>query len=296
MGEIAALGTSILWSFTSILFTIAGQRVGSVVVNRIRLVVAVVFISLTHWILQGEIIPRDISPERFFWLGLSGVIGLVAGDASLFQAFVLIGPRLSMLMMALAPVMSTMLAWIFLGEFLKVSDILAVLITIAGIVWVVCESNARLPEIERKDFVLGILFGVGGALGQAVGLITSKIGMEGGFPPLSATLLRMVMAMVVIWIITMFQGKVRVTLQALKDQQTFLAILGASIVGPYLGVWLSLIAIDQAQVGIASTLMALSPIFLLPLAKWIFKEEISGRIVFGTVFALIGVTMIFMNA
>jgi drug/metabolite transporter (DMT)-like permease len=128
-----------------------------------------------------------------------------------------------------------------------------------------------------------------------VGLITSKLGMEGGFPPLSATLLRMLAAMFFIWLITLLQGKVHTTLQALKDQKATLAILGASIVGPYLGVWLSLIAIDQAQVGIASTLMALSPIFLIPLAKWLLKEQISVKTVFGTIIALVGVTLIFMN-
>jgi drug/metabolite transporter (DMT)-like permease len=295
MGELAALSTSILWSFTSVLFTVAGRRVGSVIVNRARLVLAVIFISVTHLALQGVIIPRETSPERIFWLGLSGMVGLVAGDASLFQAFVLIGPRLSMLMMALAPVISTLLAWIFLGEHLRSMDLLAVLITILGIAWVVWESNVRLQEVERKDFMLGILFGIGGATGQAVGLITSKLGMEGGFPPLSATLLRMLAAMLFLWIITLFQGKIGSTLHALKDRKAMLAIVGATIVGPYLGVWLSLIAIDQAQIGIASTLMALSPIFLIPLAKIVFKEQISNRIVFGTVVAIIGVTMIFVN-
>ena len=295
MGEIAALGTSVLWSFTSVLFTLAGRRVGSVIVNRTRLVVAVFFIGLTHWILQGEIIPQDLNPKRVFWLGLSGVVGLVAGDASLFQAFVLIGPRLSMLMMALAPIISTLLAWIFLGEHLGPVDLFAILITVAGITWVVWESNVQLPKVERKNFVLGIILGVGGALGQAVGLITSKLGMEGGFPPLSATLLRMVTAMLFIWLLTIFQGKARSTLYALKDRKATLAIIGASIVGPFLGVWLSLIAIDQVHVGIASTLMSLSPIFLIPLAKWVFKEQVSSRVVFGTVIAIVGVTLIFTD-
>jgi drug/metabolite transporter (DMT)-like permease len=295
MGEIAALGTSILWSLTSVLFTLAGRRVGSVVVNRIRLVFAVLLISLTHLILQNKIVPDNVYPERVFWLGLSGIIGLVAGDASLFQAFVLIGPRLSMLMMALSPVISTLLAWIFLGEYLTTVDLIAVLITISGIAWVVWENNMTLPNIERKNYVLGILFGLGGAFGQAGGLITSRLGMEGGFPPLSATLLRMVAAMLFLWLITIFQGKARSTLLVLKDRYVFWTILGASIVGPYLGVWFSLIAIDQAQIGVASTLMALSPIFLIPLGKWVFKEHISSRIVFGTILALIGVTMIFMS-
>jgi drug/metabolite transporter (DMT)-like permease len=198
-------------------------------------------------------------------------------------------------MMALTPVMSTVMAWIFLREVLDSIDLLAILITIAGIAWVVWERNNKLPEVARKNYFAGILFGIGGALGQAVGLITSKLGMEGDFSPLSAVLVRLVIAMIAIWIVTICQGKVRTTIQALKDHKALLAVLGASVVGPYLGVWLSLIAIDMAQVGIASTLMALSPIFLLPLAKLFFNEEISTRIIFGTITALIGVTVIFLN-
>jgi drug/metabolite transporter (DMT)-like permease len=295
MGEVAALGTSILWSFTSVLFTVAGRRVGSAIVNRTRLVIAVVFVALTHFILQGRLIPQDINTERVFWLSVSGVIGLVLGDASLFQAFVMVGPRISMLMMALAPVMSTVLAWIFLGEVLDSLDLLAVFITVAGIAWVVWESNDKLEKVARKDFLIGILFGIGGALGQAIGLITSKLGMEGGFPPLSAVLIRLFIGMLAIWIMTFFQRKVQSTLKALKDQKALLTIIAASFVGPYLGVWLSLIAIDLAQVGIASTLMSLSPLLLIPLAKWFFDEQVSARVIFGTIAALIGVTMIFLN-
>jgi len=295
MGEFAALGTSILWSFTSMLFTIAGRRVGSVVVNRTRLVFAMIFLFTTHLILKGELIPEGTNQTRLFWLGLSGIIGLVLGDAFLFQAFILVGPRLSMLMMSLAPVISTFLAWVFLGEHLSSLDLVAVLIAVGGISWVVWESNIQRVDMEKKDFFLGILFGLGGALGQAIGLITSKKGMEGGFSPLSAVLLRMFIGMLVIWIITLFQREVRSTFEALKDRVALRAILGASIVGPFLGVWLSLIAIEQAQIGIAATLMALSPIFLIPLTKWFFKEQVSGRVVFGTITALIGVTIIFLN-
>jgi len=295
MGELAALATSLLWSFTSVLFTIAGRRVGAFTTNRARLVLAAFFMALTHWILQGEIIPGNLNSERIFWLGLSGIIGLVLGDACLFQAFVFIGPRLSMLLMALAPILSTLLAWIFLGETLSATELLAIFITVAGIAWVVWGRNVEIPEVDRKNFLLGILLGIGGAFGQAVGLITSKLGMEGDFTPLSAALIRMVIAMLTIWSFTILQGKVRSTLHDLKDRKALLIILGASIVGPYLGVWLSLIAIDQAQVGIASTLMALSPIFLIPLSKWFFNEQITGRIIFGTIVALIGVAMIFLN-
>ena len=99
-----------------IFFTIGGTRVGSAVVNRIRLVLAVVFLSVTHFLLTGQWFPADVEPYRWGWLGLSGIIGLVIGDSMLFRAFVMIGPRLSMLLMSLVPIISAALAWVFLEE------------------------------------------------------------------------------------------------------------------------------------------------------------------------------------
>ncbi|NIM92564.1 MAG: EamA family transporter [Anaerolineales bacterium] len=294
MGELAALGTAVLWSFTSILFTIAGRRVGSLVVNRTRLVIAVILLSSTHLLLEGTLFPQDIELEQGLWLGLSGLLGLVLGDAFLFQSLVLVGARLSMLMMALVPVLSTLFAWIFLGEHLSSMDLAAIGLTVLGIAWVVWEANNQRQEISKGSYGIGIFFGFLGALGQSLGLITAKRGLSGDISALSAVLVRMLVAMIVLWILTILLSKARETILSLKDTKALRAIIGASIVGPFLGVWLSIVAIDQTHVGIASTLMALSPIILLPLTHWVFKEKISGRTIFGTVTACAGVAMIFL--
>ena len=133
MGEIAALATSFCWSLNSIQFTFAGRRVGSRVVNRVRLGFAVVFLSLSHLALYGTLLPAEAEFQRWAWLGLSGTIGLIIGDGSLFQAFLLIGPRRSMMLMTLVPVISTLAAWVLLGEILLPVEILAILITVSGL-------------------------------------------------------------------------------------------------------------------------------------------------------------------
>lgn len=295
MGELAALTTSVLWSFTSILFTLAARKMGAMIINRTRLIFAVLLLLTTHTVLQGEPIPFHASGERWFWLAISGVLGLVVGDSLLFQALVLIGPRLSMLMMASAPIISTLLAWFFLGEVLKPLDLLAIAITIAGIAWVVLEVHPEAKSTEGKARLLGILYALGGAAGQALALITAKRGLGGEFPALSAVVIRMLAALGTIWLLAILQGKARATIAAWKDHQALRLIFGASVVGPFLGVWFSLISIDLAPVGIASTLMALSPIFLIPLTHWAFKEHISMRAVVGTMVALVGVGLIFVG-
>ena len=301
MGELAALATSFFWSVTSVQFTLAGRRVGSPVVNRTRLAVAVLYLSLAHGLLFGRLWPLDAEPFRWLWLGLSGIIGLVLGDASLFQAFVLIGPRRSMLLMTLVPVITTAIAWLWLGEALLPLELLAMALTMGGVAWVVSERRSAGQAItfpgdgNRRTYVLGVLLGLGGAVGQALGLVLSKQGLVGDFSPLSATLIRMLVAVATIWLIALVQGRIGATRRAWQDRRALLFILGGALTGPCLGVWFSMIAVQNAPVGIASTLMALPPILLIPLTRWVFHERVTVRAVAGTVVALTGAALIFLT-
>jgi drug/metabolite transporter (DMT)-like permease len=299
MGELAALVTSICWALNSIQFTLAGRRVGSRIVNRTRLILAVGYILLSHLVLQGRLWPSNVELFRWGWLGLSGTIGLVIGDGCLFQSLLLIGPQRAMLMMTLVPVISALVAWGGLGETLLPAEIGAMLLTVGGIAWVVSEK--RCPQAratsagDAKRYGLGILLGFGGAMGQALGLVAAKRGLSGGFSSLSATLIRMVVAAGVIWLLALIRGQVGVTWRALKDRKALWFLLGGSLIGPFLGVWLSMVAVQRAPVGIASTLMALSPIFLIPLEHWIFQARASSRSIVGTVIAVMGAGIIFLT-
>ncbi len=295
LGELAALGTAICWSLTSTFFTIGGRHVGSAVVNRVRLFLAVIFIALAHFLLHGEVLPFHALPYRWFWLGISGIIGLALGDAALFQAFVLVGPHISMLLMALVPIISTLIAWIFLSEVLTFVKIIAILITIGGITLVVMKKRTTSPAGKRKRYAVGVLCGIGGAFGQAIGLVAAKKGLAGDFSGLSATLIRVSIAMVVIWIFTVIIGQGKSTILELKNKKAVAAIAAGAFAGPFLGIWFSMIAIKYAYIGVASTLMALPPVFLLPLSYWFFKEKVTLLSVIGTIIAIIGAAIIFLT-
>jgi drug/metabolite transporter (DMT)-like permease len=296
LGEIAALFTSLCWSASSVFFTRSGQLVGSVIVNRIRLVVALIYLVLAHWIL-GIPLLSNVEGYRWFWLSISGILGLVIGDAFLFQAFVLIGPRLSMLMMSMAPIIASIFGLLILSERLSRGQIVGILITIFGISIVILEGNgnAHLSQKDLRPYLIGILFGLGGACGQALGLITAKKGLTGNFPALSGTLIRMLAATVTMWSFTLLFGKTRQTLATIAQhpKSVFFILIGAFI-GPLLGVTASLIAIQHSQVGIASTLMALPPVFLLPIGYFIFKERFGGMAILGTLLAIGGVALLFL--
>lgn len=297
LGELAALGTSLCWSATATFFTLAGHKVGSVVVNRLRLLLAVIFLVTTHWLLFDTPLPPTNEAYRWMWLAFSGVVGLVIADSFLFQSYVWIGPHLGSLLMSLSPVISALLAWFVLAERLTWGQLFGILLTIGGVVWVMAKRRQpNQPAGQTQYFGWGILFGLGAATAQAIGLITAKKGLDGDFPALSGNLIRMLAAATTLWSITLFQRQAGSTIQRLLSQrQAILHIAAGAIFGPFLGVWLSLLSIQLTHVGVASTLMALPPIFLLPISHFVFKEKLGWSATAGTLTAMAGVAILFLK-
>lgn len=294
IGELAALSTSVVWAVTSVLFTKATQQVGSIIVNRIRVLLGLFFIMLLNWALHGYLLPFEAGADRWLWFALSGAIGYALGDAFLFQSFLCIGAQRSMLMMSLAPLMSVGLAWVFFGETLTGIQILGVIVTLGGVAWVI--SRRRSSEnTQICSPVQGVLFGLGAATGQAVGYVLSKQGLADGFSPIAGNSIRMVAAFVVLWVLAGFQGKVKETIYSVREKPKVLGWLAtASFTGPVLGASLSLYALQYTEVGIASTLIALPPVFLLPISWFVFKEKFDWGAVLGTLVAIGGVALLFL--
>ena len=293
IGETAAVITALCWAGGSVLFTFAGRRIGSTAVNQIRLWFAFVLMIPVHYGLLGTPFPVTAGWDRWFWLGSSGFIGYVIGDALLFEAFVRIGPRMAMLLMTAVPIFSAILGYIFLGESLLPLEFAAIVITISGIGWVVTER--RQPDDKGFEVdVAGILFGLGGAFGQAAGLLLAKNGLDDGFSAISGNFIRVSIAAVSIALIMLFRGKLWIQFSRLKDRVAAIQLTGASATGPVLGVILSLVAISHAKIGVASTLMSLSPLFLIPISAVVFKEKVTMRSLAGTLLAVIGSVLLFL--
>jgi drug/metabolite transporter (DMT)-like permease len=295
IGHLAALGTALMFAFGSTLFTLSGREIGAALMNRTRLLIAVLFVLAMHSLLVGNPFMLDAGTNQWFWLGLSGFVGLALGDAALFQGFILVGPRISMLMMALAPVLSAILGWMFLGESLTPLEIGGIVLTVAGIGIVVVERQGKPKEGEviqnSRQYFIGVLFALGGALGQAAGLILAKMGMANEFPAISA----LTVALIAIWAFSAVRGELVSSVRTLRAHPRVMAMLTvAAFTGPVLGVWFSLIAVKHAPVGIASTLMSLTPIFLMPIAFFVFKDRITFQAIIGTIVAFAGTALLFL--
>ena len=294
IGETAALATSFFFAFTSIIFSTTGRMVGSQVTNRIRLLFALIYLVVLNIILFREPLPFSAESSRWIWLSLSGVIGLSLGDTFFFQSLVSVGPRLGSLLLSLAPIFGSVIAWVFFGETLTALQITGIVLALAGIGWVVI-SHQEPPDTPHGHTKRGVLFGVLAGFGQAMGLVLSKQGMFGEFSPFQANAIRMFAAVLFTWVWTFSEGKAGATITALREKPRVIGLIAlGALVGPLLGVSASLLAVQHAEVGVASTLMALPPVIVLPISYFVFKEKVGWQAVAGTILAIAGVAVLFL--
>ena len=300
LGQTADIITSCLWTINSLLFASAGKRIGSISVNAYRIICAVGLLSATHLILFHQFLP-SATTEQWFWIGLSGIIGLGIGDFGLFAAFVIIGPRRSVLIMALSPIFAAIGGYLVLHEILTPFSIVGIAVTLTGVILVILESEEKSNEevLPRRMKMWGSLLAFIGAIGQGTGIVLAKNGIwlyeSNPLNPLSATLIRMILGSLFIWFVVLVAGKLPEIQKAFHNRQGLkLTVLGAFI-GPFLGVTFSMIAATLSEVGIAQTLMSLMPVLIIPILWIHYRQKTSPRGILGALIAVAGVAMLFMH-
>jgi drug/metabolite transporter (DMT)-like permease len=282
---------------------VAGKRIGADTVNMIRLLMALILFCTTQFITTGQLIPITFPLEAWGWLALSGVIGVTFGDMFLVKAFVDIGPRISMLIMSLAAPLTAIVGWIFLDEVYELHQWLGMLITLSGVSWVILEKNngvtTKKAEIKKRWIrqlpSKGVIFGFLAMTGQAIGYIFSKVGMqtEGGYlEPFASTQIRFIAGTIGFIVIFTFIRSWSAFFDAFRNKKAIGFTTAGSVLGPYLGVSLSLFALHFISTGVASTILSLVPIFLIPFAVFLHKEHVSYRGILGAVMAIGGVILL----
>lgn len=288
IGEVASLLTAVCWTLSAIFFEKAGRRTGSLSVNIIRIFLGILFLGITTLFTRGMFFPMDATPYNWFWLGLSGIVGFFLGDLFLFKSYILIGSRTSQLVMSLAPMITAVIGWFFLQEILSLKNIGGILVSVAGIMIAVAGRKLKLNIPLR-----GFLYALGGALGQAVGLILSKKGM-GDYDAVAATQIRAIFGFAAFALMITFVGRWRRVFMALGDNTGMKSITIGTVFGPFIGVSLSLYAVQHTETGIASALMSLVPIFIIFPTAIMFREKITVRQVIGAIVSISGATIFFL--
>jgi drug/metabolite transporter (DMT)-like permease len=293
LGEFAALLVAVFWTITSLAFESASNKIGSVPVNILRLFIALIFLSLFTLISRGFFLPLDASPENWKWLTLSGLIGFVFGDLFLFKSYTMIGSRFSMLIMTLVPPITAFFSFIILGERMILFHYLGMTLTFTGIAMAIFSRQGKGEKLSLKLSPKGILYAFGGAVGQALGLVLSKFGMK-DYDPFSATQIRIIAGLAGYIILVTILARWGSVVKATSNKSGMISTSIGAIFGPFLGVSFSLVAIKYTEAGIASTIMALVPVFIILPAVVMYKQKVTLAEMLGAIVSVCGVALFFV--
>ncbi len=298
LGEISALAAALLWSVNSLIFGFAVRRLGSLSLNLIRLNLAALLLCSAAILTSGTAWISDTPIRDLLLLVTSGWIGLTLGDWAYYKSLQILGPRLAALMFSLVPPITTLLGVLYLDERPRLIALAGMVLTVAGVTWVILERPATPPPDGSQHPIgtprlLAVFFGVLGSVGQSVGLILTKEAMSAGVAVLPATAMRMAAGAAGIWVVWILSRR-SLDLVRLREDRRVLPLTACGVVlGPVLGIWLSMIAVKYTQAGIAATLTSTMPVLILPLVMLVHKEKVSPRAALGAALAVAGVALIF---
>ena len=331
-GEIISICVALSWTVTALFAEVASKRIGSLPLNVCRMAMSLVALALTLWLTLGVPYPRYADGSTWFWLLLSGVVGYVLGDYCLFKGYILIGSRFGQLFMTLSAPTAAVTGFLLLGERMGPLALLGMAVTLVGIGMSVLSKQS--PTEEGKEGVnsagtwrlklspKGVLYGCGAGVGQGIGLVLSKMGLEhynasllayGLTPdsvpaeavlniplslsmPFAATMIRAIMGIIgfSVALLLFTKGGKQQLSHAIHDRKAMLCAFCSMMFGPFVGVSMSLLATMYTNTGIAQTLMALTPIFIIAPAAWLFHQKVTPREVLGALISVAGVSLFFV--
>ena len=317
IGELISIGVAFSWTATALLSEFGSKRLGNLTLNVLRMALALLFSLVLFGVVTGSLLPAGASAEAIGWMLLSGCVGYVIGDFCLFQCYIIIGSRFGQLFMTLAPLSAALMAWITLGQQMTMMSIVAMLITLFGISISVLgkTEKAQSSDSHSSIFTLhsslslrlplsGVLFAIGAAMCQGIGLVLSKIGMDHyqltrempeWLVPFSANFYCCIAGIIGFSLLLYFRGGFKPLRNALHDKKGLSVATATTIFGPFVGVGFSLMAVQYTAAGIASTLMAMTPIIILLPSHWLFHEKITWRAIIGAVISVFGVSLFFLG-
>ena len=306
-GEIISLVVAVSWTVTALFAEVASKRLGSLQFNVIRMLLSIVMLGATLWIFTGSPVPLYAGGDAWLWLSLSGFVGYIFGDYCLFNSYILIGSRFGQLFMTLAPIAAAFSGWAILGERMSMQAVAGMLVTIFGIGLSVLNKGGGKHHLSLKLPLKGVLFGIGAGVGQGVGLVLSKVGMNyyeqsipagndmvAGLMPFASTMIRAITGFVGFFLIVLLQKKLSTFSTVVRNRKGMNAALWATFAGPFIGVSLSLMAVQYTEAGVASTLMALTPVLILWPSAYFFGQKVTAKEIIGAVISVIGVSLYFI--
>jgi len=291
VGELCAIAAAFVWAVGMILFSRIGRDVTPGAMNLGKCITGALLLSITHVLLSSAVIPPKATGNAGILLAASGIAGLTIGDTALFGAIVTLGVPRAILLHSSAPVFAAIGGFAFMGERISPRALVGMALALSGIILVILRRGTGEPA--GKHVPRGIVLGIIGALGQAAGSLLSRSAMQGGIDPLAASAGRLVVGGVGLVLLASLAGKARGWAKELARDRAWAKVAGTALLGTYCGIWLAQTALLRAKsTGVATTLLATSPVFALPMAHFAKMERISARAMFGVGLAIFGIALI----
>lgn len=292
----------------TLLFTISvtcGHRtaklIGGVEANFWRLALATLMLGI--WAYTGG---SGLSGDAFSIFLISGLVGIGVGDAGLFQALPRLGSRLSLLLLqCLTAPLAAVVEWLWLGTTLGVPQVLCMLVILAG-VGVALAPGEHLT-IPRRALVAGVIFAVIGATGNGLGAVISRKAyavahasgqtIDGGTAAFQRIIGGLLVAAVLLLVakrqfvrLPESAGDVFDTTSARdKWRRIWPWVVMNSLAGQTLGVSCMQWALESTPTGIVMSIVALTPLTVIPFARVFEQEKITARSLAGGALAVVGV-------
>ncbi len=295
IGELAALATAVLWTFSALAWTSAGRHIGALAVSFLRLLLAVGMLMAYGYLRRGLPWPSDADPRVWQVLGVSGFLGFFVSDLCLFKAFLVVGPRLSLLVVtSLTPPTAALISWGWHGRSLGPQAWLAMAITLAGVLWVVLEQpDGDEHPYSRRELRYGLLLGSVATAAQALGTVLAKDGIA-EYDPAASALIRILGALVGYVLLITLLGRWRPMVAASRQRKPMLILLGGAVVGPFVGVSMFMLALQNCLEGVVTTILATIPVMILPFSVYLYGERVSVRAIGGALVAAAGVALLML--
>jgi drug/metabolite transporter (DMT)-like permease len=294
IGELAAFMTAICWTLGSLFFEQGVKRIGVIAVNFYKVFIGFILLTLTAAVMRGVPFPLDAPLRAWVFLPISGIVGFVIADMFLLSAYGTVGPRVTMLFMALSPLVTAGIAFIVLGETLGLKGFLGMSFVIIGICITVFgkQSGMHLSKMKKEDRK-GYIFALVATVGNSVGLSLSKIGI-GDYHPVSATQIRTFTAIIGFALVSFVFDRGAGIKNAHKNIHGLKFAAMGSVFGPFLGVTFSLLALQRTNAGVATSIIGLTPILIIIPELIILKRKIKPIEIIGAVIAVCGTIIFFL--
>ncbi|MCE1196947.1 DMT family transporter [bacterium] len=295
LGALAAFGTALCWSISALFFEHATRKVGALAVNFWKVFFAFFYLAAAGLVMRGMPLPLDASPREWLFLALSGIIGFIIADYFLFNAYLMIGSRITVVFQALTPLFTAVFAFAFLGERMRAVRLVGMGVVVCGILIVVASRQRGGERAETKGSAKGYLFAILSSVFQAVGLLFSKTGLSDGYSAIAGTQIRVIVAIAGFGLqALLMRQSAEVFVAPARQAKLFKNIGIGSVFGPFLGVTFSLFALQNTDAGTASTLMALNPVLIIVPSILVLKQKVKAMEIAGAAVAVCGAALFFL--